>query len=200
MELLPLGRAHVKGTRGRPKRYRETLGREIGDAIDAGYSAEDILTGLGTSWKELKGFAKANKDEGLRSSLKRLGALTTKRENLSLSAIEEETTYEGQLAHGSVEAVRALRKVLRDSQNDGAKVRAAQEILDRTKGKAVQTTHVNQNVSYTIQSSIPVAPNAANRDVIGEGDVTEARGVIEASKLGSGVWGGYGGGGVDDSD
>lgn len=39
-------------------------------------------------------------------------------------------------------------------------IAACKEALDRTEGKAVQTTHVNQNTTYTIIASIPAPPNS----------------------------------------
>ena len=44
-------------------------------------------------------------------------------------------------------------------------IAACKEALDRTEGKPMQTTQVNQSVSYTIVSAIPEPPNAKARDL-----------------------------------
>jgi hypothetical protein len=39
-------------------------------------------------------------------------------------------------------------------------IAACREALDRTEGKAVQTTHINQLTTYTINAAIPAPPNS----------------------------------------
>lgn len=73
---------------------------------------------------------------------------------------EESLTYEEKLEIGVTEAIDALRRVVRYGKTDNAVVSAANAVLDRAKGKPVQTTHIDQRVSYNIVSAIPAPPNS----------------------------------------
>lgn len=80
-------------------------------------------------------------------------------ESIKATLGNEDDDYDTQLAQGEIEAVRTLRLILRTGTSDSAKVQAAKELLDRKRGKPVQTTHVEQNTTYTIIAAIPAAPN-----------------------------------------
>lgn len=88
------------------------------------------------------------------------------------SAIEfdggKELGYSESLEAGVTEAVMALRRIMASGKSDAAVVSAANAVLDRAKGKAVQTNIVNRNTTYTIVSEIGAAPNSVGKklDVI----------------------------------
>lgn len=145
---------------GRPTRWRDSLPEEIHAHLDEGINPQTIINELGTSHKELKKWTvnKLNMPE----AFNRLENELKKNDKKELENIEEdEGDYNQQLEKGVVEAMRTLRLVMRTGRNEGAKVQAAKELLDRAKGKPVQTTQVNQNVSYTIHAAIPAPPNSA---------------------------------------
>jgi len=72
----------------------------------------------------------------------------------------QQQPYDEALASGVDEALAALRRIMDSGKSDAAIVSAANAILDRAKGKPVQTTQVNKSVAYTIVSAIPAPPNS----------------------------------------
>ena len=63
-------------------------------------------------------------------------------------------------------AIDTLAKLIKDMNANPAAhktndiISACREALDRTEGKAVQTTHINQQTTYTIHAAIPAPPNS----------------------------------------
>lgn len=171
MDIKPLvSITSAKG--GRPTRWRESLPAEIQTALLEGMASNNIIDALGSSWKELQRFAKKSKDmEKAYVALCGGTALDEKQAMESIAAtLGEDDDYDTQLEHGEIEAVRTLRLILRTATSDSAKVQAAKELLDRKRGKPVQTTHVEQNTTYTIIAAIPAAPNSlcVAHDIEGE--------------------------------
>jgi hypothetical protein len=161
MKLEPL-KSKSKAQGGRPSRYRDTLSEEIINALEYGMRQDQILNALGTSLSELSKFAK--KTDEMNEAYELLLGKRNKEfsDSIELSPIDAEETYEEQIDKGEVEAVRTLRLILRTGTSDSAKVQAAKELLDRKRGKPVQTTHINQQTTYTIIAQIPAAPNSVS--------------------------------------
>lgn len=159
LDIKPLKHStNKKG--GRPTRYRKTLPDEINAYLDENACPHNVIEKLGTSMEELKRWKRRPGMNGVVSRLQKL-INDKNRKIIKLSDVNEDDDYEGQLSQAIVEAMRTLRLIMRTGTSDSAKVQAAKEILDRAKGKPVQTTQVNQNVSYTIHAAIPAPPNSA---------------------------------------
>lgn len=141
---------------GRPTRYRNSLGDEIMAALDSGKTAEEILIALDTSFAELHRWK--GKCATLAKALRRMVGEPSEEDRLG-----DCDSYDEQLEHGEIEAVRTLRMILRTGTSDSARVQAARELLDRKRGKPVQTNVVEQNTTYTIVAAIPAPPNSAAR-------------------------------------
>ena len=68
-------------------------------------------------------------------------------------------------------AIDTLASLVNDMQKSPAAfkpneiIAACKEALDRTEGKPLQTSQVNQSVSYTIISNIPAPPNVKAREM-----------------------------------
>lgn len=146
---------------GRPTRYRDTLGAEILECIKEGHDTDAIIMALQSDYEELRRFSQ--KSHEMERAFKALNE-PPDLEDLK----DDQLTYDELLERYETRAIMALYRVIQAGTSDSAKVQAAKELLDRKRGKPVQTTQVNQNVSYTIVSAIPAPPNVkghALRDI-----------------------------------
>ena len=75
-------------------------------------------------------------------------------------------------------AIRALVDVVENPHSTaGAKISAANSLLDRAHGKAHQSTTVQGGVTYNIVSAIPAPPNSNNNNMIDVTPKVELEGV-----------------------
>lgn len=106
--------------------------------------------------EQLEAYIKAGMTDG---QARALCGLQPKEEPKSVE-LRTAADYEEGLKYAVHEALEALRKVLLTGKSDAAIVSAANAVLDRAKGKPVQTNIVNKHSTYTIVSAIENPPNS----------------------------------------
>lgn len=138
---------------GRPTKYRDGLANEIEAYLEYGLSPHAILDGLGTNMGELKRWA--NK-KGMIEAFEQMQEAMQENAKQELVTINDDDDYDTQLNHGVIEAIRTLRLTMRAGTSDSAKVAAANSILDRKYGKAVQA--IEHKASGTFAINVLTSP------------------------------------------
>jgi hypothetical protein len=146
---------------GRPTKYHPSLARDYGVLRSEGVQHRDILDSWEVSDTNFDTYIKKDSDLLLAYKL----AEGDKNKN-SCQGTEEPEDVDQQLDMGEVEAISALRKVLKTAKSDNAVVSAARELLDRKRGKAAQQMNVETNAKVTHEHIMKLEPSEAYKMLV----------------------------------